>query len=142
MAHALILMIGISGSGKSTYVQSVLRQSYPDAAVVSSDCIRREFFGSEADQRSGEKIFQEVRRRIRRELKAGRDVILDTTALSRKARRSILSDVRSFPDLHRECHVILAPPQDALENQSRRERQVPMEVIYRQMSSFAVPEMS
>ena len=30
MANALILMIGISGSGKSTYVQSVLRQSYPD----------------------------------------------------------------------------------------------------------------
>ncbi len=142
MANALILMIGISGSGKSTYVQSVLRQSYPDAAVVSSDRIRGEFFGSEADQRSGEKVFQEVRRRIRRELKAGRDVILDTTALSRKARRSILCDVRSFPDLHRECHVILAPPQDALENQSRRERQVPMEVIYRQMSSFAVPEMS
>ena len=138
----LILTAGISGSGKSTYVKDVLMREHPDAVVISSDRIREELLGSEADQQHGDLIFTEVRKRIRKYLKAGCDVILDATNLHKKARRIILSDVRSIRDLQRECHVILAPPQDAMENQASRERHVPMQVIAGQMSRFALPEKS
>jgi len=138
----LIFTTGISGCGKTTYVKDVLMMEHPGALVVSSDRIREELFGSEAEQQRGDLVFAEVRKRIRQGLKAGRDVILDATSLHKKARRIILSDVRSFGDLRRECHVILAPPQDALENQDSRERKVSMQVIAGQMSRFALPESS
>lgn len=138
----LIVMVGISGSGKTTFVKFTLLNQYPGAVVVSSDSIREEMFGDECIQQDGEKVFQEVYRRVKKALSEGKDVILDATNLSRKARRNVLNQTRvRGVDIQRGCYVILASPEDAIENQRYRDRQVPDHVIYRQMAAFFMPEL-
>ena len=144
----LIIMVGISGSGKSTFVKHTLLNQYldihakSDVRVVSSDAIREEMFGDESIQKDPEKVFQEAYRRVKGFLTEGKDVILDATNLSRKARRNVLNQCRvRGVEIQRECYVILAPPNMAIENQRSRERKTPQDVIYRQMSGFFMPEL-
>lgn len=138
----LIIMVGISGSGKSTFIKHTLLNQYLNACVVSSDAIREEFFGDESIQKDPEKVFQEAYRRVKGFLTEGKDVILDATNLSRKARRNVLNQCRvRGVEIQRECYVILAPPNMAIKNQRSRERQTPQDVIYRQMSAFFMPEL-
>ena len=144
----LIIMVGISGSGKSTFVKHTLLNQYldihakSDVRVVSSDAIREEMFGDESIQKDPEKVFQEAYRRVKGFLTEGKDVILDATNLSRKARKNVLNQCRvRGVEINKECYVILAPPNMAIENQRSRERQTPQDVIYRQMSTFFMPEL-
>ena len=138
----LIIIVGISGSGKSTFIKHTLLNQYLNACVVSSDAIREEMFGDESIQKDPEKVFQEAYRRVKGFLTEGKDVILDATNLSRKARRNVLNQCRvRGVEIQRECYVILAPPNMAIENQRSRERKTPQDVIYRQMSGFFMPEL-
>lgn len=37
-----VMIVGISGSGKSTYANTKLKEQYPDIEIISSDAIRGE----------------------------------------------------------------------------------------------------
>ena len=137
-----IIMVGITGSGKTTFVKHDLLNQYPNAWVVSSDSIREELYGDESIQQDHEKVFQEAYRRVKKFLSEGKDVIFDATNLSRKARRNVLNQCRvRGVDVQKECYVILAPPDEAIANQRCRDRQVPDYVVYRQMTMFFMPEL-
>jgi predicted kinase len=88
----LFIPVGIPGSGKSTWAREVL----PDAAVVSSDEIRKEFFGSlvaahdeETKARNNAAVFLEFHRRIVVNLADGFDVLADATNLNHEARTKL-----------------------------------------------------
>ena len=81
----LIVMIGIVGSGKSSYAQRYLS----DKVILSSDKIREEIFGSASIQKDNNLIFSTLYRRMVENLIAGNDVVIDATNISLKFRREI-----------------------------------------------------
>jgi predicted kinase len=77
MNGTLVVLIGISGSGKSR-----LANELTEFEVVSSDEIRKEMLGDVNNQDRGGEIFNELEKRIRQKLAHGKQVIWDSTNLN------------------------------------------------------------
>lgn len=67
-------MIGVSGSGKSTVVAEIAKET--GAEIVSSDAIRGEIYGDENCQANPARVFEIVHKRVQKALREGRDVIM------------------------------------------------------------------
>lgn len=80
----IIMLVGLAGAGKSTYAKT-LRGNY---AIHSSDDLRKEMFGDENEnsKENNEKLFTELHKRIKDDLRKGVNVIYDATNLNRKRR--------------------------------------------------------
>lgn len=91
--NKLVVMVGLPGSGKDTYI----RQYLTDCKVVSSDDIRLELFGFE-DQTKNVETFNEMRRRTKELLKAGNSVVYNATNLSGKRRKSLANEMKKYCD--------------------------------------------
>lgn len=90
----LILPIGISGSGKSTWIKTLPK----DINIVSPDDIRRELTGDVSDQSKNREVFQEVDRRLNQLLSEGKKVVLDATNLNTKLRKQLMNRInKEFP---------------------------------------------
>jgi predicted kinase len=74
MARAYI-GIGLPGSGKTTYLRQFAADI--DAVYVCADDVRAEWYGDASVQIDSEMVWSEVRRRARKALMAGRDVVID-----------------------------------------------------------------
>ena len=125
----LIMMIGISGCGKSTYASRL------NADVVSSDKIREELFGDEDIQSDAAKVFKIAHKRVADKLSKGEDVIFDATNVTIFARKSILDFCKGI-NCCKIGVIFLTKPEKAIEQQKNRIRQVPEEVIQRQYISL------
>ena len=129
----LILMIGIPGSGKSTW-SSRYEQEHPGVSVVSSDGIRYELTGTEeCDPAMNGKIFAVVRSRVSSRILLG-DVIVDATNVH-------VRDWRQYIELcpgGTDCRAVLfdVGPDEAMRRQEGRERKVPREVLERMWGSI------
>ena len=126
----LIFLIGISGSGKSTFASQMRH-----IQIVSSDSIREELFGYESIQANPGKVFDIAHKRVRHFLESGMDVIFDATNVSAFARNSLLSFIRDVP-CKKTCVFFSTTPEVALERQKMRSRQVPEEAIRRQYDTL------
>lgn len=84
LPNMLFVMVGLPGSGKSTYAASNFRH------IVSPDQIRMEEFGTAFDDRIEREVWKRARARTREILERGDIVCFDATSLSRKRRRSLL----------------------------------------------------
>ena len=86
----LILVIGLPGSGKSTWVREkydYARLFQGKTTILSSDQVRQELFGDENDQTHNEEVFQYIKEVAVGRLKMGHRVIIDATNLTRKSRK-------------------------------------------------------
>ena len=89
----LILPIGISGSGKSTWISSLDKNKY---TIISPDEIRKELTGDVSDNSRNIEIFKIVDDRILEALKKGDKVILDATNLNTTFRRLMITNLKSL----------------------------------------------
>ena len=87
MSSKLITLVGLAGSGKSTYAKT-LSDKY-GYKIHSSDALRKEMFGDEnANSREqNERMFAELHRRIKDDLKNGINVIYDATNINKRTFR-------------------------------------------------------
>lgn len=69
------VMVGIPGSGKTTYANSFLY----NATMVSPDEIRKELYGDISEQGNPKEIFNIAYERVHDELNKGNDVVFDAT---------------------------------------------------------------
>ena len=88
-----IMMIGVSGSGKSTFAKNWAKQL--DGVWLSSDAIRAELWGDENDQQHPETVFRIMNKRLMAALGEDLNVIYDATNLSAKRRRALVSQIRA-----------------------------------------------
>ena len=58
----LIVMVGVPGSGKSTYAKNTFSKT---AEILSSDALRKELLGNENDQKHNDYVFAELYKRAR-----------------------------------------------------------------------------
>ncbi len=134
------MMVGLPGSGKSTFARNVLSVS-PGAVVHSSDEIRRELLGSESDQTQQALVFGTLHERVFSDLQAGKNVVYDATNINYKQRKQFVERVRALHihDLQIICVFMAVPYERCLQQSHERERIVPDSVITRMYHKFDVP---
>lgn len=130
-----ILLVGLSGSGKSAIAQQL--EEDENAITVSSDAIRKHLFGDESIQGDNNKVFGIAHNDIVDALNRGWNVIFDATNLNRKNRRNILNKIPK--DVEKKCIIVATDYDTCLERNNNRDRHVLEEVIKRQRESFQIP---
>lgn len=130
----LYLVVGIPGSGKSTYIK---KHAMDDDIIVSSDALRLELYGDENDQTHNPEVFAEAHRRIIDGLNDGNDVWFDATNITRKARAGIISVCPKHARI--VAVVVWAPIDICIERDAARERTVGRNVIMRMCKNFEFP---
>ena len=132
MKPIFYMMVGLSGSGKSTYAEKL------NAKIISSDAIRAEVFGDVNDQSHNAQVFEILHKRIIECLKNGEDCVYDATNLSAKRRKSFLNSV-SHIECEKICCVFATPFEVCVERDNKRNRKVGRRIIFRQMTQFQMP---
>lgn len=84
------LFVGISGSGKSTYIQNHL-SGIPNLIIISPDDIRRELTGDVSDQSRNQEVFKLAEKRFISALYDSDDVVVDCMNLSVKSLKRWIS---------------------------------------------------
>ena len=133
---SLILLVGIPGSGKTTYAEKYIKE-HPGTVHLSSDKIRAELWGNEATQGDNNEVFSLMQSRAINALNFGDDVIYDATNITRKDRSYIIALCPKFAKI--ECHIIWAPIGTCIERDAVRKRTVGKEVIDRMLKRFQAP---
>ena len=137
---AFEILIGIPGSGKSRYLKSILKDNI---SIVCPDDIRIEVTGNISDQSKNREVWETARERIKESISKGLYTILDATNVNTKARRDMLSMIRSeFPGIDTYARIFDADPEISkqrikkdLENEVVRSK-VPDEVIDRMYQQY------
>lgn len=120
----LLLTCGLPASGKSSW----LDDCYDGDLIVSSDAIRRDYFGDEEDQEHNAQVFAIAEDLVGQALANQQDVALDATSLS-PALRSKWIKIARDNDARIECAFFDTPLEVCLERNEMRKRQVPSHVI-------------
>lgn len=87
MAKAYI-GIGLPRSGKTTYLRDFAQKN--GAVYICADDVRAEMYGDSRIQEDPGKVWDEVRRRARKALMAGRDVVVDGTNIKPADRQQMI----------------------------------------------------
>ena len=134
----LIVMIGISTSGKSTIAKQLAEKE--NAIIVSSDAIRAELCnGNVSDQSKNDEVFRLYHKRIREDLLNGNNVIADATNITIRSRRSIFNAANGI-DCEKIGYIVVKNIEDCIKDNYNNDRvAVPDYVIEKQVRKFQVP---
>ena len=125
MKPCLLVMIGASGSGKSTYAESL------GLPIVSTDAIRAELYSDETVQDNPKHVFAIAFQRVREHLMRGESCVFDATNTTVRARKAVL-DAVSEVECQRIGLLVYRPLAVCLRQNRMRARRVPNSVIIRQ----------
>jgi protein phosphatase len=127
---ALVLLIGASGSGKSTFAS----RHFAAEAVVSSDRLRGALAGDEGDQRATKAAFDQVYLWVATRLAGGALAVVDATNVDWMWRARLLEMARrqTRPAI---AIVFALPLEVCLARNAARPRTVPASVIRRQIDA-------
>lgn len=130
-ANALVVLAGPAGSGKSTFAAT----HFLPTQIVSSDHCRALVADDEADQSVSGEAFALLRTMVRLRLQLGRLTVVDSTAVERSHRRSLLRIGRAYsaPVIALLFDVGL---KRCLEQNRLRSRRVPEDIIEEQDRAF------
>jgi predicted kinase len=131
---AVVLSIGLPGSGKSTWFKR------HNILPLSSDMVRILLFDDVTEQRYQDLVFSTLRAMLRARLLARRPSnYLDATNLSPHERRSW---IKLAHDFGYEVHAVFfdVPPEVCMERNRRRERNVPEDVMMRMANKLRPPK--
>jgi protein phosphatase len=87
---ALVLLVGVAGSGKSTFAA----RHFAPGEVLSSDAYRGLVAGDEADQSATDEAFRRLHADLARRLTAGALTVVDATNVQPWARHTLLAEAR------------------------------------------------
>lgn len=138
----LIILVGISGSGKSTWAIKKGLQNPKYTKIVSRDVIREKLFGYTEDnvykyyerpdfQECEGKVSRETFELISKCLVDINTVIVDNTHLKRR----YLKQYTQY-DCPKEVIIFDVPPEICLKRMESRVRKVPKEIIEKQSRDF------
>jgi len=142
------LVCGLSGSGKSYFAEKLknnLEAENFNVDLLSSDSIRQEVFGNINDQTHNTEVFQIIHKKIREWVQRPYDgndfLIIDATNITRKNRMAMLNELgKTRTNIYKQISILATPFETCVENDSKRDRKVGREVIFRQMSKFEMPQ--
>lgn len=132
------MLVGLPGSGKSTYSRKIAEESQFDTVIYSSDAIREELSGDVNNQKINSKVFEVMHERVKKSLLHSHDVIYDATNINSKRRRNFLKQLSNI-DCTKRVVIIATPYEVCLEQNQHRKRVVPEEVIEKMYRNFEIP---
>ena len=142
MSSKVCMMVGLPGSGKSTYCRAQLSRNNR-AIWLSSDEIRRELYGDSSIQDNPSAVFELMRKRLHEAIQNGApEIYYDATNVSAKRRLAFCKDLRQkFGDKVLLCaYVFCAPIEDCIERAKNRvENPISDVVIYRMLFQWRTP---
>lgn len=131
----LIIMIGLSASGKSTVAKNLAENT--NTFVVSTDKIREELSFYE-DQSKNDKVFKIFHNRIKDGLLKGYTMVADATNITMKSRRPLI-EIGKMTRSKITAVVVAKRFYDCLIDNNFREHPVPEDVIRNQITKFQIP---
>lgn len=132
--NLLIVMCGISGSGKSTKAKELASRF--NAVIVSTDEIRQRVFKDVNDQKHNREVFQIAYKTINTLIKNSVNVIFDATNIKYSSIRELEKNIKHWNDIYRMLYIMDTPIDKAIEQNNKRDRVVPTEVIIKQANTF------
>ena len=87
----VILPIGTSGSGKSTFIKSLPQENL---VVIEPDAMRVGFTGNMNDKSKDKEIYEEAAKRAVTAIKQGKQVVFDTTNLTKNKRLPFIEAIK------------------------------------------------
>lgn len=130
----LIIMCGISGSGKSTKAKE-LASKY-NALIVSTDEIRAKVFKDVNDQKHNKEVFQIAYKTINILIEQSINVIFDATNIKYSSIKELKKNIKYWDDINKILYIIDTPIDKAIKQNNARDRVVPTEVIIKQANTF------
>jgi predicted kinase len=142
--NTVYVVVGISGAGKSTFIDAFLKKN-PDVTVYSSDKLRGILGKDESDQTVTGAVFSTIKYNLDRDIKAGKDVMIDATSLNPKERRDYITIGKKY-NAKIVAYVLERDKQTLMANQQKRKaaggREVPEWVVDKMISKYKRPEKS
>lgn len=135
----VILMVGVAGSGKSSYALAKYNQD--DFQIISLDGIRQEMKIKPTDKKANGKVIQEAKEQARVLLRKGEDFIWDATNLT-KQNRKVLIDLFLTYKAYVTIVYVEVPYTVLIERNSERVASVPQKVIDKMISKLEIPEFT
>ncbi len=129
---ALVVLVGASGSGKSTWA----RQHYRDQEIVSSDELRGVVGSGRHDLDASADAFRLLDDIVAARTRRGLTVVIDTLGLDPERRRGY-RDVAARSDLPAIIVLFDVPAALARERNAQRDRPVPAPVLRAQLANAA-----
>jgi protein phosphatase len=131
-ALSLVVLVGASGSGKSTFA----RKHFLGTAVISSDFCRGLVSDDENDQGATKDAFEVLNFIAGKRLAAGRLTVIDATNVQPEARRELVALAREHDVL--PVAIVLDPPERVCveRNEQRADRQFGAKVVQRQRAQL------
>jgi protein phosphatase len=129
---SLIALLGISGSGKSTFA----RRYFKPTEVLSSDAFRAMIADDENDQSASKNAFEALHHVAGIRLRTGRRVVVDATNVQKHARAELVKLAREY-DVLPVAIVIDTPEPVAWERtQARQDRDFGRQVLRSQQQNL------
>ena len=127
------MLVGVPGSGKSTWAQAFLH-NHPDYCGVSTDQIRAKLYGHEAVQGDWRQVWQQVVRQWQQGVESIQQgqrtgVIYDATNTRRRYRRQAIATARALGFSEITLIWFDVPLGVSLRRNQQRRRRVPPAVI-------------
>ena len=129
---ALIVLIGVSGSGKSTFA----RRHFKPTEILSSDAFRAMVSDNENDQEATNDAFEALHSLMKVRLRRRKSVVVDATNIQPDARKALLEIAKAHDCL--SVALILDTPEKVCRerNSLREDRQFGAHVITRQLAQM------
>ncbi len=128
-----IMLVGIPGSGKSTFAKQL------GCKIFSSDELRKELWENENIQGNNEELFKELHKRIKAALNNGEDCVYDATNINAKRRKAFLTEIKNI-NCKKICATIITDFDLCIERNSQRNRRVPYDVMRKMYLTFDIPQ--
>ena len=129
---ALIVLIGVSGSGKSTFA----RRHFKPTEILSSDAFRAMVSDNENDQAATNDAFEALHSLMKVRLRRRKSVVVDATNIQPESRKALLEIAEAHDCL--SVALILDTPEKVCRerNALREDRQFGAHVITRQLAQL------
>lgn len=132
----VVITFGVSGSGKSTWIEHHLG----DHTVISLDALRIKIASCRKDQSQNSRVVQVAREQLKTRLRSQSKIVWDATSLKYDFRHQVISLSRQYGALI-TLVIFHCPETIYLERNRQRRHSIPEEVLLQQLQSLEFPEL-